>query len=307
MDWNIPNSTTPGDKVTRWKNFATDLEVELQPRNRKTAKSKESIVTEESAAPKDTDHLAVSSPSIRKRRGRQLTSAAEILPAPKRRKQGAGVSAVAEVSSLPKQKQGVTATAKVKSPVHSKRQQSHTARVSVEESSPRKRQGDTGDTATSAPLTSRRLQGATVVTEVQLPGTKETRGKLTPRFAVPADKDSLSPPGRRRQQGTKPLEPSSPVPARKLQGMKLSGEFHLVGLGAVWGYVDALLYTLPCCGMSKSFVLHVTGKFVSPVLMYCYDMITYIVGSKSFRSDQLFNTLAPDSCEPCPPPRGPAF
>jgi len=277
VHWNIPNRPIPGDKATRGKNIATNVEVEPPSRSRKTAKSKGSIETEESAAQKDTDHLAVSFPSVRRRRGRQLTSASEISFSPTTRKQGAVVSADAEVSSLPKQKQGITATAKLKSPVRSKRQQSNTAKVSAEELSPRKRRGgtantgsghssspkrlhvtvteDTGDTASVAVLTSRRRRGAAVVTAVeilQLPVTKKTRGKLAVRSAVaptasampskdlfsasdkqPAETDSPSPPGKRRQRGTKPVEPSSPVPARKLRGTKLSGEIHLLGLGAV--------------------------------------------------------------------------
>jgi hypothetical protein len=276
MQWNIPNSpSTPGDKVTRRKNIATNVEVVPPSRNRKTAKSKGSIETEESAAQKDTDHLAVSFPSVRRRHGRQLTSASEISFSTRRRKQGAGVSADAEVSSLPKQKQGITATAKVKSLVRSKRQQSNTAKVSVEELSPRKRRGgtanigsehspkrlhvpvteDTGDTASSAALTSRRRRGAAVVTEVdvlQLPVTRKTRGKLAVRIAVaptasampsedlfsasdkqPAEIDSPSPPRNRRRRRTKPVEPTSPVAARKLRGTKLSGEIHLLGLGAI--------------------------------------------------------------------------
>jgi len=269
VHWNIPDSPfTRGGKATRGQNIATDVEVEPSSRNRKTAKSKGSIETEESAAQKDTDNLAVSFPSVRRRRGRQLTSASEIAFSTSGRKQGAVVSADTEVSSLPKQKQGITATTKVKSPVRSKRQQSNTVKVSVEELSPRKRRGgtantgsehpsspkrlnvtvteDTGDTVGSAALTSRRRRGAAVVTELeslQLPVTKKTRGKLAVRFAVaptastlpsedlfsasnkqPAEIVSPSPPGKRRQRGTKPVEPPSPVSARKLRGMKLSGE-----------------------------------------------------------------------------------
>lgn len=255
VHWNIPDSpSTPEDKVTRKKNIATNVEMGPPSRNRKSAKSKGRIETEESAAQKDTDHLAVSFPSVRRR---QLTSASEISFSPTR-KQGAGVSTHAEVSSLPKQKQG------------------NTAKVSVEELSPRKRRGgtantrsehssapkrlrvtmteDTGDTASSAALTSRRRRGAAVVTDIetlQLPVTKKTRGKLAVRFAVaptasampsedllsasdkqPGEIDCPSPPGKRRR-GTKPVDSSSPVSARKLQGMKLSGEIHLFGLGAV--------------------------------------------------------------------------
>ena len=276
VHWNIPVSPTPGDKVTTGKIIATNVEVEPPSRNRKTAKSKGSIETEESAAQKDADNLAVSFPSLRRRRGRQLTSASETSFSPTRRNKSAVVSTDAEVSSLPKQKQGITATAKVKSPVRSKRQQGKKAKVSVEELSPRKRRGgtantgsehssspkrlhvtvteDTGDTASSAALTSRRRRGAAVVTEVeflQLPVTKKTRGKLAGRSAVaptasampsedlfsasdkqPAEIDTPSPPGKRRR-GTKPVDSSSPVSARKLRGMKLSGEIHLLGLGAV--------------------------------------------------------------------------
>ena len=272
---NIPNCpSTLGDKVTREKNIATNIEVEPPSRNRKSAKSKGRIEAEESAAQKDTDHLAVSFPSVRRRRGRQLTSASEISFSPTRRKQGNGVSADAEVSSLPKQKQSITATAKVKSPVRSKRQQGNTAKISVEELSPRKRRGgtantgspkrlhvtvteDTGDTASSAALTSRRRRGAAVVTEVetlQLPVMKKTRGKLAVRSAVaptasampsedlfsasdkqPGEIDSPSPPGKRTRQRTKQVDSSSPVPARKLRGMMLSGEIHLLELGAVLG------------------------------------------------------------------------
>jgi len=268
VHFDIPNSlSTPGDEVTRGNNIATSVEVVSPSRNRRTAKSKGSIKTEESAAQKDTDHLAVSFPSVRTRRGRQLTSASEISSSPTTRKRGARVSADAEVSSLPKEKQGITATA----PVRSKRQQNNTANVSVEELSPRKRRGgtantgspkrlatlteDTGDMASSAALTSRRRRGAAVVTEVeilQLPVTKKTRGKLAVRSTTaatasdmpsedlfstsdkqPREIDSPSPPGKRRQRGTKPVEPSSPLPARKLRGTKLSGEIHLLGLGAV--------------------------------------------------------------------------
>jgi hypothetical protein len=277
MHFSISGSRTPRDKVTRGKNVATNVEVVSPSRNRKSAKSKGGIETEESAAQKDTDHLAVSFSSVRTRRGRQLTSTSETSSSTTR-KRGARVSADAEVSSLPKQKQGITTTAKVKSPVRSKRQQRNTAKVSVEELSPRKRRGgtantgselssspkrlhatvteDTGDMAGSAALTHRRRRrGAAVVTEVeilQLPVTKKTRGKLAVRSTAAAtssampsedlfsasDKqpeqiDSPSPPGKRRQRGTKPVEPSSPVPARKLRGTKSSGEIHLLGLGAV--------------------------------------------------------------------------
>jgi hypothetical protein len=197
-----------------------------------------------------------------------LTSASEI-SSPTTRKRGARVSADAEVSSFPKQKQGITPTAKVKLRVRSKRQQRNTAKVSVEELSPRKRRGgtantgsefatvteDTGDKASSAALTSRRRRGAAVVTEVefvQLPVSKKTRGKLAVSSTAaattsavpsedlfsasdkqPAEIDSPSPPGKGRRLGTKPVEPSSPVPGRKLRGTKLSGELHLLGLGAV--------------------------------------------------------------------------
>jgi len=268
MHFNIPKSlSTPRDKVTRGKNIETNVEVELPSRNRKNAKSKGSIKTEESAVQKDTDYLAVSFPSVRTRRGRLLTSASEISSSPTTRNRGARVRADTEVSPIPKQKKGITATA----PLRSKRQQSHTAKVSVEELSPRKRRGgatntgsklsssperlratvteDTGDMASSAALTSRRRRGAAVVTEVeilQLPVTKKTRGKLAVRSTAaatasampsedlfstsdkqPTEIDSPSPPGKRRQRGTKAVEPSSPVAARKLRGTKLSGEIHL--------------------------------------------------------------------------------
>jgi hypothetical protein len=208
VHWNIPNRpSTPGHKVTRGKNVPTNVEVELPSRNRNTAKSKASTETEECAAQKDTDHLAGSCTSVRRRHGRQLTSASEI-SSPTRRKQGAGVRTDAEVSSHPKQKWIITDTAKVKSPVPSKSQQGNTAKFSVEELSPRKRRRggtahtgsehspkrthvtvteDTGDTASSAASTSRRRRGAAVVTEVeipQLPITKKTRGKLAVRSAV---------------------------------------------------------------------------------------------------------------------------
>lgn len=264
VHWNIRSSpSTSGDRVTRGKKIATNVEVELPSRNRKTAKSKGSIETEESAAQKDTDHLALSFPSVRRRRGRQLTSASEISFSPTRRKQGAGVSTDTDVSSPPKQKQVITATAKVKPHAPSKRQQSNTAKLS-----PRKRRGgtantgsehsssptrlhvavtDTSDATSSAALTSRRRRGAAVnVVEVlHLPVTRNTRGKLAARFAVaptasavpsedlcsasdkqPTEIDSPLPPGKRRR-GTKPVEPSSPVTARVLRGKKLSGEIHL--------------------------------------------------------------------------------
>jgi hypothetical protein len=99
VHWNIPNSSTPKDKFMRGKSIA----------NKKTAKSKGNIETEESAAQKDTVHLADSFPSLRKMRSRQLPSAAEITLSPTRRKHGTGVSADAEVPSLPTQKQGNTA------------------------------------------------------------------------------------------------------------------------------------------------------------------------------------------------------
>jgi hypothetical protein len=188
--------STPGDKVIKGKNIATNVEVESPSRNRKTAKSKGSIKTEESAAQKDTDHLAVSFPSVRTRRGRQLTSASEISSSTKR-KRGARVSADAEVPSLPKQKQGITATAKVKSPVRSKRQQRNTAKVSVEELSPRrKRRRGTADTGSE--LSSPRKRRHATVTE---PAGDTASAALTSR--------------------------------RKLRGTKLSGEIHLLGLGAV--------------------------------------------------------------------------
>jgi hypothetical protein len=238
VHFNILDSpSTPGDKVERGKNIATNVEVEPPSRNKKSAKSKGRIETEESPAQKDTDRLAVSFPPVKRRRGRSLTSATETSFSPTRRKQGAGVSADAEVSSLPKRKQGITAIAKMKSPVRSKRQQGNTASISVEELSPRKRRGgtantgsehssspkrhhvtvteDNGDTADSAALTSRRRRGAavTVVETLHLPVASDKQ---------PEEIDSPSPPGKRKQQGTKPVDSSSSVSGRKLRGKKLS-------------------------------------------------------------------------------------
>jgi hypothetical protein len=234
-------------------------------------------MTEESSTQEDINDLSVSFRSVRKTRGRQLTSAGEISLSPTRRKQGTGVITDVEVSPLLKKKRGITATAEVESPLPSKRQQGNTAKISLDESTPpRKRRGgtvngsehpsspkrlhvtvteDTGDTVTAAALTSRRRRGAAVVTDIEIlqsPVTKKTRGKLAVRSAVaptadtvpnedlfsasdkqPATEESLSPPGKRRKRGTKPVEPLSPVPARKLRGIKLSSEFHLIRLEAV--------------------------------------------------------------------------
>jgi hypothetical protein len=266
VDRDIPtSSSTPEDKVTR----AAKAEVELPSRNKKTLKSKGNTETEESAAKKDTDLLADSSISVRKTRNRQwLPSAAEICSSPRRRKQVAAASADAEVSSSPTQKQGVTATAKVKSPIPSKNLQGNTAVVIVEKLPLRKRRGgtastvsehpsspkrlrvtvteDSGDAASSPAVTAGRRQGAAVSAEVgivNLPVIKKTRGKLAVRFAAsptasvmpredlnlasnkqPAKIDCPSPAGTRRQRGTKPVEPTSPVPPRKLRSKNLPGE-----------------------------------------------------------------------------------
>ena len=234
-------------------------------------------MTEQSASQEDKNYISVRFPSGRKTRGRQLTSAVEIPLSPTARKQEAGVTADVEVTSLPKQRRGITATAKVESPLPSKMQQVVAAKISAEESSsPRKRRGgtvnsgskqstpskrlhvtvteDSGATVTNAELTSRRRRRAAFVTEVEIlqsPVTKKTRGKLAVRTAVepivstvpsnlfstsdkqPATEESPPHPGKRRKRTTKPVQSLSPVSARKLQGIQLTGEFHLIGLGTV--------------------------------------------------------------------------
>jgi hypothetical protein len=256
--WNIPDSPpTPGNRVTRRRNVATTAEMELPslpPRTRKTVKSKGVTMTEQSASQEDKN-ISVRFPSGRKTRGRQLTSAVEKPLSPTTRKQEAGVTADVEVTSLPKQRRRITATAKVESPLPSKMQQGVAAKISAEESSsPRKRRGGTVNSSEQS-TPSRRRRRVAFVTEVEIlqtPVTKKTRGKLAVRTVVaptvstvpsddlfsvsdkqPATEESPPPPGKRRKRTTKPVESLSPVSARKLQGIQLTGEFHLIGLETV--------------------------------------------------------------------------
>jgi hypothetical protein len=177
-------------------------------------------------------------------------------------KQKRGIIAKVESPLPSKRQQGDTAKVSVDKSSPPRKRRGGTVNIGSEHSSSPKRlrvtvTEDTGDTVTNAALTSRRRREAAVVAGVEIlhsAVTKKARGKLAVGSPVArtgstmpsedlfsasdkqsATEQSPSPPSKRRKQGTKPVEPPSPVPGRKLQGIKLSGEFRIIGLEAVCG------------------------------------------------------------------------
>lgn len=212
------------------------------PETRKTLRSKRNLVKTESAtafekAKEDTSDLHVSSPPVRKTRGKKLTSAVEISLSAARRMQQDEIAADTDSVFPLKRKRCTRVTVEVESPLLSKRQRGTNAETGKEKLFPAKSKQrgtvNTGSELSSPPKVHqgsivivdtipsfpRRRRGMPVPAEVEIPQspvTRKTKGKLTVTAAVTSPVVSTVPVENQFSTTSKQSPTnSSPLPAAK--------------------------------------------------------------------------------------------
>jgi hypothetical protein len=223
--------SSPAVRKTRGMKLTNEVEVSSSPARRKRGGEVGADIE--------------SCSSLKRKRGTTVTAEVES-PLPPKRQQGATTEISVEESSCPRRRQqAAVVTTSSELPSLTKRRQPVTVTVDTELSPPKRRRG--AAITTAEPISSRTRRGAAVTTKVeshQSPvirkmiskSTRRTAGTSPVAIAVPVEDNSFlmnkqpgmvaSPPAVKRGKRTKPVEPPSPIPARKLRGTKL-GEYYI--------------------------------------------------------------------------------